>query len=136
MTMANPIIDTVTYGTVKCPICELAHDLRKTQNKCTPFFVCDTCGSGTVVFIRSAWAKEKLKQWTSHATPEPLRYGTREEPLPHDIAEDRTSVPSTEVKKTLEEYPADEAEDPIKRLVEDWGIRPVRRRIRRHQDSY
>jgi hypothetical protein len=120
--MANAIVDTATYGTVKCPICELAHDLRKTKNKGAPFFVCDTCGSGTVVFIRSAWAKERLRQWTAHATHVSLR---------NEAAEDRTSVPSKEAK-TPEEYPADEAEDHVERLIREWSVKPVRRRVSRH----
>ena len=125
MPMANAIVDTATYGTVKCPICELAHDLRQTKNKGTPFFVCDTCGSGTVVFIRSAWAKDKLKQWTGRATQVTLR---------NETVEDRTTV-QAKGAEAVEAPPSDEKEEGLRRFVKGWSsspssFRPVRRRSR------
>jgi len=113
--------DTVTGASVWCPLCEEKHQLKRTE-KDVAFFSCSRIGSGTNVFFRTELGKQKLRQWTSHATHVPLR---------NEAAEDRTSVPSTEAK-TLEEYPADEAEAPLRRLVKEWSIRPVRRRVRRH----
>ena len=127
MTLANRIIDTdtndiVTHRTVMCPICELVHDLRNTKNKGTPFFVCNTCGNGTIVFIRSRWATERLKQWTSHAKPAPVRC---------EAEEDRTGAPSKEAE-ALEKSSSNEVENSLRRLVKEWSIRPVKRRASRH----
>jgi hypothetical protein len=126
MTQNENANDTVTGASVQCPLCEEKHLLKRT-GKDVAFFSCSRIGSGTNVFFRTELGKQKLRQWASHATHVPLR---------NEAAEDRTSVPSTEVKKTLEEYPADEAEDPIKRLIKEWSsstprLRPVRRHVRR-----
>lgn len=66
--MTNESKDIVSCGTVRCPICDLPHDLKRTKNKGTPYFICSTCSRNSVVFLRSDWARERVREWSRDGT--------------------------------------------------------------------